>query len=270
MIDPDGIQIQDGNLPSNIKLDMKEIPPCDINCYCLEDDKEYDHYLKDIEKYVRRSFEYRKFISYIRDYMQMNQCAFLANVTNTETFDIKIQMHHYPFSLYDIADIVAKKRSYYKESMDLEMTAKEVMELHYKLIIGLISLSETVHELSHSSRLFIPVDRVLGRYKIFVEYYRPFIDPKLLEILDRIEKYSEEEQSKILDTTILNENKISYEITDPGYMIPDVSKVNVAMIEQINNIKNNNYILPSIEDKQLVEERKVICPISFDYSLLEK
>jgi len=273
MIDPDGIQIQESNLPNKIVIANAEIPICDFECYCLEDEKSYKHYIDDIEKTVRRSFEYRRFIAYIRDYMQMNQCAFIQGVDNTETFDIKIEIHHYPFSLHDITEIVVNKRKYYNESLEVQMVAKEVMIAHYKLIIGLISLSETVHQVTHSSRLFIPVDKVLGRYNVFVQYYEPFIEPGLLEILDRIEKYSEEKQSRVLNTSILDENKITYQITDQNYMLPDMSGINTAMIEQMNEIRNNNYILPSIEDKKnitTIQKKEVICPISFDPSLIKR
>lgn len=272
MIDPDGIQIEEQNLPSKITINNKEIPECDINCYCLEDDKEYEHFIKDIETQVRRSFEYRKFIAFIRDYMQMNQCAFISGVSNQETFDIKIEIHHYPFSLHDIVDIVVKKRQYYAESLEVQMVAKEVMICHYKLIIGLISLSETVHELTHASRLFIPSDKVVGRYNLFVDYYKPFIDPKLLEILDRIEKYSEEKQSRILNTNILEQNNVTYEITDTNYQLPNVSNINTAMLEQVANIRNNNYILPTVKEEQKVipQKKEIISPIYFDYSLIEK
>ena len=55
-------------------------------------------------------------------------------------------------------------------------------------------------------------------------------------------------------------------------MLPDISGINTSMIEQMNNIRNNNYILPSIEDKSSDNETKkeAICPISFDYSLIGK
>lgn len=270
MIDPDGIQIQESNLPSKISINNAEIPICDFECYCLEDDKSYKHYINDIEKSVRRSFEYRKFIAYIRDNMQMNQCAFIEGVDNTETFDIKIEVHHYPFSLHDITETVFKKRQYYKESLEVQMVAKEIMELHYKFMIGLIPLSETVHEIAHSSRLFIPVDKVMGRYNIFVDYYEPFIDSSLLETLERIEKYSEEKQSKLLNTTILDQNRVTYNVKDQNYLLPEVSNINIAMIEQMNNIKNNNYILPTIEDKHEESKREIICPISFDPSLIKR
>ena len=96
----------------------------------------------------------------------------------------------------------------YKESLEVQMVAKEVMECHYKLIVGLISLSETVHELAHSHRLFIPVDHVIGRYKIFVELYKPFIEPEMLETLERIEKYTLE-HSEIEDTSIIEQHNVS-------------------------------------------------------------
>ena len=106
---------------------------------------------------------------------------------------------------------------------------------------------------------------------LFVDYYKPFIDPKLLEILDRIEKYSEEKQSRILNTNILEQNNVSYEITDTRYQLPDVSNINTAMLEQVNNIRNNNYILPTIEQKEnSIPQKETISPIYFDYTLIEK
>lgn len=272
MIDPDGISVQTSNLPSIIK--MGDIPPCEIECYCLEDDKDFKKYIDDIERAVRRSDEYKKFIAYLRNNMQMDRCAFLKDVTNSETTAIKIEIHHYPFSLHDISNIVVRKRQYYHESLEVQMVAKEVMELHYKFIVGLIPLSETVHKLTHNSRLFVPSDKVMGRYNLFVDYYRPFIDPDQLETLDRIEKYSEEKQSRILNTSIIEQNKISYQIKDPNYQLPDSSIVTTAMLEQINTIKANNYMLPSISEVAMLEdhtaERTVRPAISFNPSLIKK
>lgn len=268
MIDPDGIQIQNSNLPDVIKV--QQVVPFDTQIYNLEDDKEYENYIKDVEKEVRKSYEYRRFIKYLRENMDMNKCSFLKGVSNEETFDIKIEIHHYPFSLRDICEIVIRKRSYYNEPLELQMTAKEIMMLHYKLIIGLIPLSETVHELAHSGRLFIPVDHVMGRYQIFVDIYKPFCDPQQLETLDRIEKYTEE-NSSILDTTILEQNNVLYNVSDNRFMLPEFNKINDNMLNQLAAIKANNYILPSANDYKMIEEKKeIICPIYFDESLKKK
>lgn len=266
MIDPDGLQISHHNLPSNIKLE--NVQDYDIECYCLEDEKDFNKFINDTERDIRRSYEYREFIKYIRDNMQMNKCAFLEGVTNEETFDIKIEIHHYPFSLHDIVEIVLKKRLYYNESTSKFMVAKEVMSLHYKLVVGLIPLSQTVHELAHSGKLFVPSDKVVGRYNMFVDLYKPFCTVEQLEVLDRIEKYSRENRSDILDTTILNQNTITYEIKDPRFMLPDTSKVNTLMIEQMQSIKANNYILPSINDRPMIEEKPKRKLISFDPGLV--
>ena len=268
MIDPDGIQIQKINLSDIIKI--KDVPEFETQCYNLDDDKDYEHYVKDIEKEVRRSFEYRAFIKYLRENMDMNKCSFLKGVSNEETFDIKIEIHHYPFSLRDIVEIVIRKRSYYHESMELQMVAKEVMQLHYKLLIGLIPLSETVHEVTHSGRLFIPVDKVLGRYDVFLEYYEPFCDPEQLETLRRIEKYTEE-QSDLLDTTILEQNKVNYQIEDNRFKLPQFNQITDNMINQIEAIKENNYMLPIADAHLQIESKKeTICPIEFDESLIKK
>jgi hypothetical protein len=256
MLDPDGIQVQKTNLPDLIKIN--NVPEFDTLCYNLEDEKDYKRFITDIEREVRKSFEYRQFIKYIRDNMDMNKCSFLKGVSNDETFDIKIEIHHYPFTLHDISEIVLRKRQYYGESTQLQMVAKEVMQLHYKLIIGLIPLSQTVHKLAHNGRIFIPVDKVLGRYNIFVKYYEPFCDPEQLETLKRIEDYTIH-NSDILDTTIIEQNKISYNVNDQRFALPKFNQINESMINRIESIKNNNYLLPVAEDK-----KEVICPIYFE------
>lgn len=252
MLDPDGIQIQRTNLPE--KININEVPEFDSLIYNLEDDKDYDHYIKDIEKEVRKSFEYRAFIRFLRENMNMDKCSFLKGVSNAETFDIKIEIHHYPFTLRDIVEIVYRKRCFYHEPLDLQMVAKEVMILHYKLLIGLIPLSETVHQLAHAGRIFIPVDKVLGRYNLFLDYYKPFCEPEQLETLERIEKYTEE-NSDILDTTIIEQNRISFNVNNDIYALPQFNTINDNMIKQIENIKNNNYLLP--------DKKEIICPIRF-------
>jgi hypothetical protein len=259
MIDPDDILVTEEKLSSTINL--INVPEFEYKVYDTNDEKEYEHYIKDVESQVRRSFEYRQFIKYLRETMNMNKCAFLQNVSNEETFDIKIELHHYPFSLRDIADIIFRKRTYYNESLEIQMVAKEVMECHYKLIVGLIPLSETVHELAHSHRIFIPVDKVVGRYKLFVELYKPFIAPEMLETLERIEKYTME-HSEIGNTNIIEQNNVSYEIKDKRYALPDFNPITDKMFNRLETIKNNNYLLPKATEP-LKEERKIIKPFIF-------
>ena len=254
MIDPDTLQINRANLPKLITILSNNIESADVRIYDLEEDKEREKFIRDVETQVRRSFEYKEMIKYLREFLGMNKCAFLDDVGGPES-GARIEIHHYPFTLRDIVEIVIRKRSYYNESLELQMVAKEVMELHYKLMVGLIPLSQTVHELAHSGKIFIPADKVLGRFDLFVSYYKPFCDTQQLEVLGRIEKYSQELDNPILNTNILEQNHVSYSIADPTFSLPDSNNINQAMLDQMARIKENNYMLPSIKELNQIEQK---------------
>jgi len=266
MIDPDNIIIVDKNQTNTLKLN--NIPEYDFLVWDLEDDKDLKKFYTTIEKEVRGSFEYREMIQYLRNNYNMNECSFIK-VSNKDNFNIKIEIHHYPFTLYDIVLIVYRKRIYYQESLDVQMVAKEVTMLHYKLLVGLIPLSKTVHQLVHDGKLFIPVYNVLGRYRVFVDIYKPFCEPEQLETLERIERYSQDE-SHLHNTSILDQNMIDISTTNTRYQIPDFVRIESTMYERIDTIKKNNYKLPTLEDYQELdrkdnpnERRSIIKPLIF-------
>lgn len=166
----------------------KDIPVMDIEDYDLFDDKEREKYINDLERHVRSSYEYRNMVQYLREYMNMNSCAFIPNITNEVNRKIKIELHHSPFTLRDICVTILNKRIKNNEMLTIESVAYEVMFIHYSLMIGLIPLSETVHQLVHSQYIFIPTDKVYGYYKNFVKTYNDYIDPELLDKLDELER----------------------------------------------------------------------------------
>jgi hypothetical protein len=263
MIDPDGIMLPEVNTQKTIKFGT--IPEFDFITYDLDDEKEFTRYLKDIEKEVRGSFEYRHMIDYLKNYMGMNQCAFIQ-VSNKDNYNVKIEIHHYPFTLFDIVQIVYKKRVSNYEPIDVEMVAKEVTMLHYKLLVGLIPLSVTVHQLVHEGKIFIPVQNVLGRYNLFVDMYKNYCEPEQLETLNRIEKYSLEQTSELLNSIeLLNTNYIDISVQDKNYQLPDLNNLANTMTSRIETIRNNNYTLPTLQDKytnnkDTIEDRRSIVP----------
>lgn len=267
MVDPDSIMVQQQNKMNILKFG--EIPEFDFLVYDLEDEKELEKYYKAVEREIRSSYEYRAMIKYLKDNMNMDQCSFIQ-VSSRDSDHIKIEIHHYPFSLYDIVKIVYKKRCFYGESITVEMMAKECTMLHYQLLVGLIPLSVTAHQLFHAGKLFIPVDHVLGRYRLFVDFYKEFCkdDPQLLDALNRIEKYSMEQISDLYQTAeVFNQNEIKIQNTQKQYQLPDFDKMNQNMNYRIEEIKNNGYRLPTLVDKNKkdsFEDRKtVINPIIF-------
>ena len=187
MISEDSMMTIQPNDVDIVKI-PKDIPVMDIEDYDLFDDKEREKYINDLERHVRSSYEYRNMVQYLREYMNMNSCAFIPNVTNEVNRKIKIELHHSPFTLRDICVTILNKRMKNNEMLTIESVAYEVMFVHYSLMVGLIPLSETVHQLVHSQYIFIPTDKVYGYYKNFVKTYNDYIDPELLDKLDELER----------------------------------------------------------------------------------
>lgn len=187
MISEDSMMTIQPNDVDIVKI-PKDIPIMDIEDYDLFDDKEREKYINDLERYVRSSYEYRNMVQYLREYMNMNSCAFIPNITNEVNRKIKIELHHSPFTLRDICVTILNKRMKNNEMLTIESVAYEVMFVHYSLMVGLIPLSETVHQLVHSQYIFIPTDKVYGYYKNFVKTYNDYIDPELLDKLDELER----------------------------------------------------------------------------------
>ena len=187
MISEDSMMTIQPNDVDIVKI-PKDIPVMDIEDYDLFDDKEREKYINDLERHVRSSYEYRNMVQYLREYMNMNSCAFIPNITNEVNRKIKIELHHSPFTLRDICVTILNKRMKNNEMLTIESVAYEVMFVHYSLMVGLIPLSETVHQLVHSQYIFIPTDKVYGYYKNFVKTYNDYIDPELLDKLDELER----------------------------------------------------------------------------------
>lgn len=177
-------------------LRFNNVPEFDIPDYNLSDPKEFKKYIANVKKTLRGSFEYQELVQFLRNNMNMNVCAVYENVTNANTSNIKIHVHHDPFTIEDIILIVVRKRQSTYESLDVEMVVEEVLKLHYQLKVGLIPVAETVHDLIHNGFYFIPVQNVLGRYREFVNEYKQYnaIEQEQLNTLEKIEEHSKDEE----------------------------------------------------------------------------
>lgn len=247
MQDPDNLQLVTST-NKNTEIKLNDIPEFDYLTWDLDNEKDFRKYIQTIEREIRQSYEYKEFIHYIIDNYGMSQCSFLK-VSSTDEIDVHTEIHHSPFTLYDLVNIVYRKRVFYGESLEVQMVAKEVMMLHYRLLIGLIPLSKTVHQLVHEGKLFIPVNNVLGNWREFVRIYNQFISEEELETLERIERYSTE-QSDLLNTTILDMNMISFNTDNKEYQLPSFNKIQNSMNNRIQEIKQNNYALPNYNEEK--------------------
>ena len=149
--------------------------------------KNRDKFIKRIERHVRSSMEYRDLMFYLKENMDFNQCSFFVNVANGNGTRSKIEIHHEPFTLYDIVDTVVTKFEEEGRPLNDMYIADEVMELHYRNMVGLIPLSKTIHEVVHSSykngtdKLYIPINLVYGNFREFIKEYGEYIDDSIYE-----------------------------------------------------------------------------------------
>jgi hypothetical protein len=157
----------------------------------IEADAMREKFIKYIEGIVRSSLEYKQFIAYLKQELNFINCSLFSNITSENKKDkITIEFHHYPFTLYEIVDLVITKQQ--KEcnqfTFNSFLLADEVMRLHYLGIIGLVPLSKTMHELAHSGKVFISLNQVFGKLESFLFKFEEYLNEnqkdKLLTIIN--------------------------------------------------------------------------------------
>ena len=143
--------------------------------------KEQKKFIKSTETLIRSSLEYKTYIKFLKDNLDMNRCAVLKNIKNGDGKRYRIEIHHEPFTLFDIVETVINRRLDEGEDINALHVADEVMELHYEGHIGLIPLSVTMHELVHNGRIFIPLQYIYHKYDEFYKEYKDYMNPVLLD-----------------------------------------------------------------------------------------
>ena len=226
-------------------LNIRDYSYFDAEQYDLCDEKEFSLYIKDLERLVRQSFEYRWLISYLKRSEGMDQCSFLENVSSRDNTKVKIEIHHSPLTLFDICLAVFRKRQANGEDLNINNVAYEVMWLHYIGWVGLIPLSATVHELVHNNYIFIPTDKVRGNYQQFINTYYNYIDPEVLDCIDNAEQATKEYKGEQME--IFNNHKLYVRKPEEALENRPVMQQNIK--NRINAIKGDLKVMCTIVKK---------------------
>ena len=171
------------NLISTLRLEKPKIVEYEAR---YETDKDKRKFIERTKRIVRSSKEYKDYIRYLKENMDMDRCVFFKKVKHTSDNAIKIEVHHEPFTLDDIVrTVINKQLAEGRKLNDLDV-ANEVMELHYNDMVGLVPLSETIHELVHSdtNKVFVPLNMVYGNFNKFFELYQDYMEDDILTRLE--------------------------------------------------------------------------------------
>lgn len=147
------------------------------------DDKDLISVIKSIEKIIRQSNEYKSFITYIRDTFHMSNCKILSGI---DTNSAKIEIHHNIFTLFDYCKIIINYCNQNNIKWNSFIIADMVLELHYRNLVNLIPLSTTMHQYTHSNKLYYEPTQCLGNLSKFIEEYSEYLDEQQLEKLNEI------------------------------------------------------------------------------------
>jgi hypothetical protein len=123
---------------------------------------------------------------------------------------LKIEMHHTPFKIVEITRTVCNKHIMHFGHANEFDVVNEVLLLHYRNLIGLIPVTNTVHELIHNADMDVCPNFVWGHWKAYIHDYYPYFD--------NISK----EKCEIIR---------AWEISESSFTVPDILKVQFSVIE---------------------------------------
>ena len=200
-----------------LKIDIEELP--ERPKFQNRTARERRKFITRIERIVRTSKEYRRYIKYIKEHFDMEHCEIFTNVRTNNGKKYTIEIHHEPFQLSWITDIVLTKHEDLGETLDPYIIADEIMALHYEGVVGLIPLCKTAHELVTNDRIAIPLQLVYQKYWKFAQDYDMWIPPYVKDLILLKVELSAKTQS--IQSDVVLDPTVTY-VEVEGYEFPEV------------------------------------------------
>lgn len=157
---------QDTNEDNNLRLlDSALSLPLRISCFHSE--KEFDVFIKNIEYIIRRSIEYKLWVSYVTESLGHNKCV----LSHEKMSECDLDVHHHPINLYTIVkSVVSDFLNREQEFSTFDISIKTI-ELHYQNKVGYIVLLSDLHKKFHNGFQKLPIDYVNGDYRYLLSHY---------------------------------------------------------------------------------------------------
>lgn len=145
-------------------------------------------YVKAIERMVRSSKFYSRYIRFIKEDVGLNFCQVLSNIKQEDEMSkTEIEMHHGPIlTLFDYITIIIDYMLYKDIKISSFKVADIILEEHFNNNIQVVMLSKTVHEEVHENNIFLNTKHAFGNLNAFLEKYKEGVSD---EQIDKINKY---------------------------------------------------------------------------------
>jgi hypothetical protein len=161
-----------------IDKELLEKEPFDDKFYI--NDMNRKEMIKYFEKGIRDSFEYKFLIDGYKMVLDVNACVYFKDYSLKN--GMKLEFHHYPFTLYDYTEAIMNKELEKNDGYVFENDVeRDVALLHYHLKVGLIPLDPTAHAQYHDGKLDIHPKLIIGNYQEFYNEYKKYISDEAKE-----------------------------------------------------------------------------------------
>ena len=131
-------------------------------------------FIKAVEKLVRSSKYYSRYIAYLKKDLGMNFCQVKGNIIEDEDMGIKdlIEMHHGPvLTLFDVVSIILNYMLVHNMKITTFSVANKVIEEHFAHRVQTVMLCKTVHQQVHDNKVFLNYKQGFGDLYSFLEMY---------------------------------------------------------------------------------------------------
>lgn len=205
------IDINDEN-----SIEMKiTVSDFEIEDNYLDDEEDLDNKtVKYIEREIRNSFEYRKYIKYLKEELDLTRCSLLPNI-DVNISPVSLEFHHFPLNLYEVTEAVGRKMISelgHNQKVSCFDISEKVVEEHYKGNIGLVPVTKTIHDMAHNGAIFIPMKKVNGNYNKFLDEHREHVEFGVLDRIEAIKTYNDSPTAKEYNKEKLEKRIVKYDI----------------------------------------------------------
>ncbi|WP_304576611.1 hypothetical protein [Romboutsia ilealis] len=169
----------------------------------------YIFFIKAVEKLVRSSNYYSRYIAHLKKDLGLNFCQVKSNIQESEEdkHDKLIEMHHGPIlTLFDCVAIVLEYLLYKQEKITTFSVANIIIEEHFNYNIQTVMLCKTVHEQVHENNVFLNMKQGFGNLNRFLEKYKEGVQPEQIYKINKYIELSHQYDSFDKDVLKLNKN----------------------------------------------------------------
>ena len=167
----EGLELYSDQYPFRLALRIKN----------FENEAEYVKFIRNCERHIRSSLEYKQWRNYIIDVLGIQTCM----ITNERMDQCTIEVHHHLPSLFVLVKSIINKKMDEEDEFSTFDISLEAIKYHFENKVGYTTIIKSMHEKFHNGFLSIPVNVIKGNYQSFIEEFSSHIDDEDLDTIQQ-------------------------------------------------------------------------------------